>query len=579
MNYNRIILTTLLLGLLLINNGSIFSQVIGNAFLSGQTDHSGTKVKFIPNSQTAQLDSTYTNFNGNYTINLNGGLYKVLFSKSAYQSLYYNSGNIFVIATNDTLNDVTLQPGSVIFVTGPISGIWENTNYYIVSGDININSGSSLEIEEGTNIKFNGNYTFTVDGKLTAIGTEVDPIIFTSNILSPNEGDWNQLDINNSQTVIDHCIIEYCKTCINSSDYSPTISNNEIRYFSDDGIYSLKGSPLITNNVIHDYYSNPYARGIWIQSTSNAIVDCNTVYNGLGYGIYSSSTILIKNNIIYNITGSDRGYGIDVRHAISTINNNHIYFCRIGINIGRSGDNNMPNPFITNNTIRNNSHAGISFDQFYGNGTVINNIIVNNNIGIEQGLPGCSFCSNTPDEISYNLVWNNTNGNYVDVQIIGIGQIVTTNSNADNIDSYFNLSQDPLFANNTPPNLETNSPCLNAGNSNYSSNIGFSSSFVCEQIILDSNFNLVEEYIIINQNYPNPFKNLTIINYSILKDTKLKIEIIDIKGQIIKVPVNEYKISGEYTLRLDVTGMNSGIYFFKLSSNNYTLTKKMIVKI
>src|SRR5215216_3055932 len=84
------------------------AQLSGTAFLSGQTNHSGIKVKFIAVSGTSVTDSTLTDPSGNYNININGGIYSILFSKTGFQPVYYNNNNSVVLTNTTVLTSVSL---------------------------------------------------------------------------------------------------------------------------------------------------------------------------------------------------------------------------------------------------------------------------------------------------------------------------------------------------------------------------------------------------------------------------------------------------------------------------------------
>lgn len=572
----QFILFTLLVMFTLIG----YSQVNGNAFLFGQADHNGIKVKFIPNSTTAQLDSTITNINGSYSINLSGGLYQVLFTKAGYQDVYYNNGNVLAIATSETLSDITLQQGSAIYVSGNASGTWSANNIYIINENIIIPIDSTLNIEAGTILKFNGDYSIIANGTLLAIGSKSSPIIITSNFLNPSAGDWNKIEINNSSSKINFCLIEYCKYGFYFTNYSPTISNNEIRNFSEGGIYCLNCSPLISGNNIYNFNVKDYSWGIWVEGfNSKSIIECNTIYNGKGRGITTKSNNTVRNNTIYNITDPSRGTGIWVSNQCNPlIENNYIHSCRIGIDIGNSV-NSIPDPLIVNNTINNNSYAGIYFNNYYAKGSVINNIIVANGYGIKQDVPGCApLCSTTPDSVAYNLVWNNTNGDFYTVQITGIGQIVTTNSNGDPIDSYFNLSQDPLFVNNNPPVFSSNSPCINSGNQTYSANLGFDTSYTCQQIPSSINEFAKSNSPIKIGSYPNPFTDILNVTYSVPADTYVNIEIFDLLGRVQCQILNEFKKEGEYKISYNGSEIQSGLYIIKITTPDFKSNQNIVIK-
>lgn len=100
--------------------------------------------------------------------------------------------------------------------------------------------------------------------------------------------------------------------------------------------------------------------------------------------------------------------------------------------------------------------------------------------------------------------------------------------------------------------------------------------------------NGIEENIIVqtndylHQNYPNPFNPETTIQYSLLQESKVELNIYNIKGQKVKTLVNETLESGNHTVIWNGTDNNgksvsSGIYFYKMKTDNHEETKKMIL--
>ena len=90
------------------------------------------------------------------------------------------------------------------------------------------------------------------------------------------------------------------------------------------------------------------------------------------------------------------------------------------------------------------------------------------------------------------------------------------------------------------------------------------------------NFSSVNEFKL-NQNYPNPFNTSTRISFSLNKGSNVLIKIFDILGSEIKTLVNEFKPMGTYLLDFDGENMNSGIYFLRMQTENFTDTKKIIL--
>ena len=79
------------------------------------------------------------------------------------------------------------------------------------------------------------------------------------------------------------------------------------------------------------------------------------------------------------------------------------------------------------------------------------------------------------------------------------------------------------------------------------------------------------------QNYPNPFSDKTTIKFCIPDRMRIKLEIYNTDNRKIKTLVDEIKEAGTYEVEFKANGLDSGEYFYKLETNNYFNTKKMIV--
>ena len=89
--------------------------------------------------------------------------------------------------------------------------------------------------------------------------------------------------------------------------------------------------------------------------------------------------------------------------------------------------------------------------------------------------------------------------------------------------------------------------------------------------------NLVNNFSL-SQNYPNPFNPSTKITYSINEPGLVKLEVYNLLGVEIATLVNEQKSSGSYVVDFNAANLSSGIYFYSLSVNNFTQTRKMILE-
>ncbi len=277
---------------------------------------------------------------------------------------------------------------------------------------------------------------------------------------------------------------------------SPTIANNKITGNSvtvdGGGIYCSYSSPTINNNVITANlagsrgggiyaadYSNPVIKdnevsdnsasggaGIQCNTYSNPTVKGNTISGNTGGGSYGGgiacyngcSPVVTNNKIIGNSTGSN-GAGIYFSGSVTpntypiTVANNIIAGNTATGNGGGIyffNTYNEANAKIENNTIIGNtgsSGGGITCDSSAPK--IANNIIAFCNSGISNQFP---FVQYNPI-LKNNDVYNNTGYNYAGLNA-GSGDI----------------SADPMFADRTNGDyhLIAGSPCINAGDNNYS---------------------------------------------------------------------------------------------------------------
>ena len=81
----------------------------------------------------------------------------------------------------------------------------------------------------------------------------------------------------------------------------------------------------------------------------------------------------------------------------------------------------------------------------------------------------------------------------------------------------------------------------------------------------------------LEQNYPNPFNPSTTIEYSIPQNGFVTLRVFNILGKEVATLVNEQVIAGKHKIDFDASGLNSGVYFYKIESGNFVETKKMIL--
>ncbi|CAN5206436.1 hypothetical protein BH23BAC3_BH23BAC3_32080 [soil metagenome] len=87
---------------------------------------------------------------------------------------------------------------------------------------------------------------------------------------------------------------------------------------------------------------------------------------------------------------------------------------------------------------------------------------------------------------------------------------------------------------------------------------------------------LSPKQISLNQNYPNPFNPSTRISFSLPQSQQVTLKVYDMLGREVASLANRVMFSaGNHTLNFEASNLSSGMYIYRLTSNNVVLTKKM----
>jgi photosystem II stability/assembly factor-like uncharacterized protein len=80
----------------------------------------------------------------------------------------------------------------------------------------------------------------------------------------------------------------------------------------------------------------------------------------------------------------------------------------------------------------------------------------------------------------------------------------------------------------------------------------------------------------LKQNYPNPFNPSTKIHYDLPTKSFVKLEVFDALGREIESLVNGFQNAGTYETIFNASQYPSGVYFYRLTTDNFSETKKML---
>ena len=81
----------------------------------------------------------------------------------------------------------------------------------------------------------------------------------------------------------------------------------------------------------------------------------------------------------------------------------------------------------------------------------------------------------------------------------------------------------------------------------------------------------------LEQNYPNPFNPSTTIKYQLPQRSNVILKVFNTLGEEVAELVNELKNAGSYSIEFNANNLPSGVYFYRMESNNFTSTKKLIL--
>lgn len=166
-----------------------------------------------------------------------------------------------------------------------VDTVWTKAQSPIIVNDyIWLKPGVNLTIEKGVVIKFNSSGILIISGKLTAIGTKAEPIVFTSikddayggdtngdgSATLPKAGDWYYLSVNvGGEANLDYNVIQYGGGVYYSGAVlaykGKLIVTNSIITKNNAGISNIQGVVTISNSSIMNNPA-PFIGGVWVDA-------------------------------------------------------------------------------------------------------------------------------------------------------------------------------------------------------------------------------------------------------------------------------------------------------------------------
>jgi hypothetical protein len=81
----------------------------------------------------------------------------------------------------------------------------------------------------------------------------------------------------------------------------------------------------------------------------------------------------------------------------------------------------------------------------------------------------------------------------------------------------------------------------------------------------------------LSKNYPNPFNPSTNIEYDLPAFEKVNLSVYNVKGELVKVLVDNHQSAGKYNKIFESENLPSGIYFYKLMTKHFSESRSMLL--
>ena len=98
-----------------------------------------------------------------------------------------------------------------------------------------------------------------------------------------------------------------------------------------------------------------------------------------------------------------------------------------------------------------------------------------------------------------------------------------------------------------------------------------------EVVVINDQGVSIPEVFALSQNYPNPFNARTRINFQLPNPGRVTITAYDLGGRQVEVLLDSYKEAGYHTVNWNAGDLPSGMYFYRLTSGDFTQTRRMML--
>ncbi|HVO74524.1 MAG TPA: PQQ-binding-like beta-propeller repeat protein [Ignavibacteriaceae bacterium] len=526
-----------------------------------------------------------------YALNLNDGTqiwkYKSadqIFSTAAYSDsiICFESGNVLY-----GLNYNGSEKWKVTITSGPVTNHYDDWDYFH-SSPLIVDSiaycGSQKGQLIGVNI-YTGDEVFRINTGDTGIGIRVRPAVFDNKIyfgecggnfycydLTTGEQVW-KYDTNPEKLwqdpailtnpVIKDSIVYFAGRHCHLYGLN-VLTGKKVWWYSDPNNMWILGGPTISDTLIYVGSSNQKMlhllnirthKLLWrkifdARIFGTPLVDSDYVFFGTGMEINDKIGSLWAVN---KLTGEivNRFFVNSQVHSSPVIAGNKIIFgCKEGyvFALDKEGMLNCEHP-----QTRFSETGELLLGEINGDSTI--SVGINNSCNTSDSV---SFSISAPSLLYRNLILS-PKDLHIDPQSHDSLQITINASNLSPKDYTFGLIMDRHFF-------------MDPAAAKVTKNIKFKVPEITSVSKREAPLSFS-----LSQNYPNPFNPATKIKYSIADAGFVELKVFNSIGEEVAQLVKEYKNAGNYEVQFDAGELNSGVYFYRLVSGNFSSIKKFTI--
>ncbi len=381
----------------------------------------------------------------------------------------------------------------------------------------------------------------------------------------------------------------------------PIISDNVISGNRSSGIGCYRSQAKITGNEFTGNFAD-LGGAIYCENSPDAVISENYmtrnfgISDGAGIYCYLSDATIIGNTIFENIAG--RGGGIFCRQSSPSIRGN-----TISSNLGELNGGGLylyqSDPVIANNIIVNNRAGAYGGGLFYNhsNGDFFNNTVTENMAALGGG--GTYNFYSVPS-ITNSIFWANNAPLGSEIFNYSGSSAITYSDIQGGWAGEGNIDIDPLFRDPgnddyhlryTPCGDTLDSPCIDVGSpaiidslldcawglGMIASDMGAYGGGKLEMLGVGDNPSSLPERYMLMENYPNPFNQVTLIEFDLIHDSFVTLDVIDILGRKAKDLLSEYRPAGKNFVAWDASDHASGIYFCRFEGCGFKAIRRMVL--